>query len=689
MANSSAYEILFDPIKIGKFTAKNRFYQVPHCNGGGHRDPASVAAMRGMKAEGGWGVIFTEQCDVHHSAEPTPYIELRLWDDKDIPAITHMAQRMKSHGALAGIQLLYSGLSGSNLYSREVALAPTAFPIQTCANHPVSARAMDKQDIKDCIRWHANAARRAKEAGFDIICLYGVDGAVLDFMSSETNQRTDEYGGSLKNRSRFLRETVDAIRQTVGDDVAISLRLSLDEIDEDDGLYDGELRELIEMHRDLPDVWDFARGEWSEDSGPSRFTEEAVQQPLIEGLKALTDKPIVGVGRFTSPDVMVAQIKKGILDFIGCARPSIADPFLPNKILEGRVEDIRECIGCNVCISGDITSSPSRCTQNPSFMEEWRKDWHPENMNGKGASKNILVVGSGPSGLEASLSLARRGYDVTLAEAKTELGGRVLLEAKLPGLSAWKRVVDYRLHQLQKLPNVEIYQDSALDHQQILEFGFQHVAIATGAHWRKDGVARHHLLPPTISSKMPLFTADDIMEGRLPPKGKIIVYDDDHYYMGGVIAEKLVMANHEVILVTPQAYVSQWTINTLEQEWIHSHLLEIGVTIMLNRGLEEITRSAFLSDCIYEGDTIKLECDAVVMVTSRLPNDSLLQELQKVKEQWHDYKIDTVEAIGDALAPGPIAWATYAGHRYARDLDMVKQQDTLPFKREVPQIVGI
>ena len=193
-----------------------------------------------------------------------------------------------------------------------------------------------------------------------------------------TNHRTDEYGGSLENRARFVREVVSDVRDAVGDTMGLTLRLSLEEAFDDLGFANSEVRDFIEMHKDLPDLWDLAHGAWEDCSGPSRFKEEAAQFELVTGIKSLTNKPVVGVGRFTSPDVMVKQLKSGTLDFIGCARPSIADPFLPKKVEEGRIEDIRECIGCNICITGDMTMSISRCTQNPTFMEEWRKGWHDE-----------------------------------------------------------------------------------------------------------------------------------------------------------------------------------------------------------------------------------------------------------------------------------------------------------------------
>lgn len=678
------YQILFEPVRIGPLTAKNRFYQVPHCNGGGYRDPSAVAAMRGVKAEGGWGVIFTEQTEMHHSSEITPFIELRLWDDADIPALNRMSEAMKSHGALAGIQLAYSGINGPNLYTKEVPLAPSALPIRTFTNDPVQARAMDKTDIRNLRRWFVNAARRSQRAGFDLICLYGAHGFGIfqHFLSRATNQRSDEYGGSLENRARFVNEVVADIREAVGDKMALSLRVSLDETIGALGFSNAELREFIEMNADLPDLWDLAQGSWEECSGPSRFKDEAAQETLVTGIRALTSRPVVGVGRFTSPDVMARLVRQGVLDFIGCARPSIADPFLPKKIEEGRIEDIRECIGCNICITGDMTMSISRCTQNPTFMEEWRKGWHPERMNAKGPSARVLVVGAGPAGLEAARGLSLRGYDVALAEATTTLGGRVARERLLPGLSAWGRVVDYRAYQLAQRANVETYFESRLSAAEILEFGFEHVCLATGSRWRADGVARAHVVAMPIAPEMPVFTPDDIMAGRLP-RGEVVLFDDDHYYMGGVIAEALAQAGARVTLITPSAYVSDWTLNTLEQGAIHRRLVAAGVTIVLNTSLAEVTAEGVVTECVYTGARAVRGAEAVVLVTSRLSEDTLYQELKAREADWAAAGIASVTLIGDAAAPGPIAWATYAGHRYARELDTPDIGDALPFRREV------
>ena len=680
----SRYDILFEPMRIGPHVAKNRFYQVPHCNGGGYRDPSAAAAMRGIKSEGGWGVIFTEQTEMHHTSEITPFIELRLWEDQDIPGLRRMSDAMKVHGALAGIQLAYSGINGPNFYTKEVPLAPTALPIRTFTNDPVQARALDLTDIRNLRRWFVNAAKRSKIAGFDLICLYGAHGFGIfqHFLSRATNQRTDEYGGSLENRSRFAREVVADIREAVGDTTAITMRVSLDETIGDLGFSNAEVREFVELNAELPDLWDMAHGAWEDCSGPSRFKDEGAQELLVKGIRELSSKPVVGVGRFTSPDVMVRMIKSGTLDFIGCARPSIADPFLPKKVEEGRIEDIRECIGCNICIAGDMTMSISRCTQNPTFMEEWRKGWHPERVQPKGDSESVLIVGAGPAGLEAARALGLRGYQVAIAEAGTELGGRVARECKLPGLSAWGRVRDYRQYQISQMQNVGVYFDSRLSADDILAFGFQNVAIATGSTWRRDGVARAHVVPIPTDPAMPIYTPDDLMDGKVPT-GNVVLFDDDHYYMGGVLAELMGRQGARVTLVTPSAYVSDWTRNTLEQGAIHRRLAELGVEIVLNRSVTRVTGSGVATECVYTRAAHDIEAEAVVLVASRDQNDALWQELKIRRAEWADNGIRSVKVIGDAEAPGPIAWATYAGHRFARELDEPDIGDALSFRREV------
>ncbi len=531
------FDILFQPVAIGPVIAPNRFYQVPHCNGLGYRMPRAMSAMRGMKAEGGWGVVCTEEVEIHHTSDLMPFIEGRLWSDQDLPTLRLMVESIHRHGSLAGIQLVHSGHHAINLYSRVPSIGLRS--MSTAGGFsPGQSRRLDKEDIRDIRRWHRTAALRAKEVGFDIVYCYAGHNLALamHFLSRRYNQRTDEYGGSLENRVRFLRELIEDTKDAVGDSCAVAVRLAVDELLGEDGIsHEGEGYEIVAMLAELPDLWDVNISAWDNDSASSRFKKEGYQEPYISFVKSLTSKPVVGVGRYTSPDALVSAIRRGVLDFWGAARPSIADPFLPNKVKEGRIEDIRECIGCNICVSSDMLTVPIRCTQNPTIGEEWRRGWHPEIMAPKGArgDKEILIVGGGPAGLECARALGQRGYSVVLTEARAKLGGRVELEAYLPGLSEWRRVIDWRLTQIAKMPQVTLYPGSKMDASDILASGISHVILATGAQWRRDGIGQTHWkpLPGAEGSAPHIFTPDDLLAGRLP-HGSVLVFDDNHYYYG-------------------------------------------------------------------------------------------------------------------------------------------------------------
>ncbi len=668
MSRDPRYDILFEPIKIGPVTAKNRFYQVPHCTGMGWIRPRMLAGMREVKAEGGWGVINTEYCSIHPSSDNLHYVSASLWDKEDIKYHRLMTDKVHAHDALAGVELFIGGSRTSNLYSREVPMDVTDLP--NWDNDPYQCRVMDKQDIKNLKRWHRKAAERAVEAGFDIVYVYATHHYLLDnFLNPALNRRSDEYGGSMLNRMRLVRELIEETLEVVKDRAAVAVRFRVDEGGGADGVpVLGERLAMFEEMAELPDLWDINMSDYSMEMGVSRFVPEAALEPYVAEVKSKTSKPVVSVGRFTSPDTMVSQIKRGVLDMIGAARPSIADPFIPKKIEEGRQDDIRECIGCNICYTGDSRGVPIRCTQNPTMGEEWRKDWHPETMNEKGSDSSVLVVGGGPAGLEATLSLARRGYQVMLAEASTELGGRVNREAQLPGLSAWIRVRDYRVNQISKLSNVEIYPDNRLQLDDVLAIGAKHVAIATGSSWRSDGIGSYHDRPIAILTPQQLLTPDDIMSGNLP-QGSCLVYDDDNFYMGSLIAEKLAANGNSVTYMTPQPTVSAWSKHNAEQPRVHRRLDELGIEIKLNLGLQACEGKQVTAACAYTGKTSSLECDNLVMVTGRHANNQLYYELLRAMEENADGAPQTLKKIGDADAPAIIAAATYAGHRYARELE--------------------
>jgi len=683
---NNPYDILFETVRIGPVIAPNRFYQVPHCNGFGHRMPQGMAAMRGMKAEGGWGVVCTEETEIHHSSDLSPYFEGRIWDDGDIPTLKLMTDAVHQHGALAGIELSYNGVDAPNLYSRVPSLAPRSMgTVGGSGYDPVQTRRMDKEDIRNVRKWHREAVLRAKRAGFDIIYCYAGHGmtAAIQFILKRYNDRTDEYGGSLENRVRFFRELIEETKEAVGDSCAVAVRFAVDELLGEDGLtHQGEGYDVVAMLAELPDLWDVNISGWNNDSVTSRFGKEGHQEKYISFVKKLTTKPVVGVGRYTSPDSMVSAIQRGVMDMIGAARPSIADPFLPNKIKEGRIEDIRECIGCNICVTGDTRFVPIRCTQNPTMGEEWRRGWHPEIISPKKSDREVMIVGAGPAGLEAARALGQRGYEVTLLDARNEPGGRVLLESALPGLNEWRRVLDWRMTQIGKMRNVSFYPSSPMTAEDLLESGAQNIIIATGATWRRDGVGRTLWKPIPGSDLHNILTPDDLMDKGLvignSVSGNWVIYDDDHYYMGGVLAEMLAEQGCKVSLVTPAPMISYWSQFTLEQERIQHKLMKLGVKLYPQHMLSEIgIDSVRISNTISE-DEVELLSDGVVLVSDRIPNDSLYHSLKSVLD---NDKLKSLKIIGDAEAPNIIAQAVFAGHLAAREFDEEKVDGT-PFKVE-------
>jgi dimethylamine/trimethylamine dehydrogenase len=684
MARNPRYDLLFEPIRLGPVTAPNRFYQVPHCTGMGIDQPGSLTRLREIKAEGGWGVVNTEYCSIHPSADDSPFRLATLWDERDTGMLAKLAERVHAQGALAGVELWHGGAKAPNRATREAPLSPSGGPGYYLA--PLQTRAMDRADIRALLRWQAKAARRAMGAGFDIVyCYAGHEYLPFQFISKRWNRRGDEYGGSLANRARLLREMIEVTKEAVGHRCAVAVRIAMDELMGEAGVtHDGEGRELIALLAELPDLWDVNISSVDNDSMSARFSEEGFQEPFVAAVKRLTGKPVVGVGRFTSPDAMVGQIKRGVLDLIGAARPSIADPWLPRKIAEGREDEIRECIGCNICRAHNNMGVALRCTQNPTMGEEYRRGWHPERVPPAGPSRDepILVVGGGPAGLECAMTLGKRGYRVVVAEAGRELGGRVSLESRLPGLSTWARVRDYRLGQIERLANVEVFRESRLGADGVAAMDCRHVVLATGARWRRDGLGYANRVPVVAADAPNLWTPDEILAGKLP-EGHAVVYDDDQYYLAGVIAEKLLQAGRQVTFVTPGLEVSSWTTMTDEQTRIQARLLTAGATVHVTRRLAGWDGATARFASIYNGAPLALAGDVLLMVAAREPNDGLYRELTALQAAGGAPHLKTIRAIGDCAAPGAIFNAVYAGHRLAREFDTDIDPDSVGYVREL------
>jgi len=468
---------------------------------------------------------------------------------------------------------------------------------------------------------------------------------------------------------------------------------------------------FAELADPLVDLWDIDVGdiaEWGEDAGPSRFYQQGHQVPWTRIIKQVVKKPVLGVGRFTDPEKMTEIVTKGFADIIGAARPSISDPWLPKKIEEGRYDDIRVCIGCNVCISRwEIGGPPMICTQNATAGEEYRRGWHPEKFPKKTSDDSILVVGAGPSGAECARVLMERGYTVHLYDTAAKIGGHLNTVATLPGLGEWSYHRDYRELQIGKLVKKNKQSQVALGQKPMtaaaaLAYGAEKVVVATGSSWNSDGTncLTHDPIPGADASKPDQLTPEQVLEGKKKIGRRVVILNADTYFMAPSLAEKLANAGHEVTIVTG-VHLANYMHFTLEYPNMMRRLHELHIKELHNTFCSKVeagrleiydiwgdgSKRSYRGPGVSPRDANKthrwIDFDSLVLVTGRHSNDALYKELKAVQSKWAENGVKEVYLIGDAEAPRLIADATFTGHRLAREIEEANAQQPKPYRREV------
>jgi len=394
---------------------------------------------------------------------------------------------------------------------------------------------------------------------------------------------------------------------------------------------------------------------------------------------------VVAVGRYTSPDLMAEVIRSGAVDLIGSARQAIADPFLPRKIAEGRLQDIRECTGSNVCILREETFRHVGCVQNATAGEEYRRGWHPESFAAAAnPGRSILIVGAGPAGLECAVGLGKRGFTaVHLVEAEPEIGGRLRWARRLPTLGDWGRITDWRAVQLAGLPGVEVITGRRLTTADVLDYGAELVVIATGSGWRGDGVQPGYPDPmPGADPGLPhVLTPEQACTGKRPPGPRVVVYDTDGYYVAPGVAELLAADGFEVSVVTTFDVLSPVSDETLEGDMLRAHLHRAGVSVRHATTITGIDPGAVTGHDRH-GEPWSAACDGIVLVTQQVSHDALYRELAGDEATLTAAGIGGLYRIGDAVAPRMISEAIFDGHRLARDIDTDDPGQPAPYLRE-------
>ena len=650
---TTPYPLLFSPIRLGGRTARNRIVSTPHnTNYGANGLPTDrLIAYHAEKAKGGCGTVMMFGSASVSPLQPTPETQVNLWKPEIEPWLRKMADAIHEHGALCLSQMMFVGRRGSSMGTPYPGRGPSA---TTCERSPLVPHVLRRHEIQEIVEAYARCARRLFDCGFDGCDLpFYADIFPEQFWNPRVNQRTDEYGGCLENRLRVSLDILKAIRNEVGRDFIVGVRISGEDEDRE-GLDHASLKEIGALldATGLIDYFTVTRGTVSTFRArginiPSAYFPQGTFVEIAASMKQAIKASVISGGRIVYPAHAEELLRSGMVDLVSMTRALMADPDLPRKAAAGQAEEIRLCMGSNEgCIDRVYLGLAIGCIQNPAMGKEADLGQLTPALR----KKRVVVIGGGPAGMEAARVAALRGHQVILIERAKQLGGQVLLAARAPCRSEYEGSVRWLARQITQA-GVDVRLGVDATPALIRGLHPDALVIATGAHPRRPGIAGDTL--PHVA------TVHGLLAGEFEPRGRCLVYDEAGHMAGPSTADYLSERGHAVEIVTRLYSVGE-DLGTTLKATLTSRLLKKGVVFRPLTALEEIEPGRVRLRNVYSDQETWEPIDSVVLSSGAVGDDDIYYELRdEVAEAY---------LVGDALAPRRVADAILEATRAGRQI---------------------